>query len=264
MYKVDELSLMTGIDIKLKHPAVKIHQPSIKEIASIGGEKILFNSTNALFIDSKPLIEFLHSLEDMPEQEKEILIETVTSFDSLMFLLQVYSGREDEEELEVLLELIETLFSVIIITHDIVFDKESNNLILVSKSESDSILVDRDLFLEIKGVTSQMLLLDKFFGVETTKKKLSEAAQKIADKMAAAEEKIREEKYGKSEDGSQFATILSVLGVSKELDYLNKLTVYQLFNQFERFNLRSQYEQGVKASLAGAPDIELVDWYKKL
>jgi hypothetical protein len=92
---------------------------------------------------------------------------------------------------------------------------------------------------------------------------MSEAARKIADKIATAEKKIKQAN-GESQEDSQFARILSIMGMKNELDYLSNLTVYQLYNQFERFNLMTNYDQSMQASLAGASNVELVDWYKKI
>ena len=54
------------------------------------------------------------------------------------------------------------------------------------------------------------------------------------------------------------------MGMHGDLDYLSNLTVYQLHNQFERFNLFTSYNQNMRALLAGATNVELVDWYKKI
>jgi hypothetical protein len=133
---------------------------------------------------------------------------------------------------------------------------------LISLKDSHSIVVDGELFMKIKSVAEQIFLLDKFFG-ESQKEKLSPAAQKIADKIAKSERRIKE-MNGEKEEGSYFARILSIMGMHGDLDYLSNLTVYQLYNQFERFNLFTNYNQSVRASLAGATNVEFVDWYKKI
>ena len=48
------------------------------------------------------------------------------------------------------------------------------------------------------------------------------------------------------------------------INAINDLTVYQLFNQMQRFGLYTQYESAVKAMLAGAKDVEMVDWLEDL
>ena len=52
---------------------------------------------------------------------------------------------------------------------------------------------------------------------------------------------------GEKEEGSYFARILSIMGMHADLDYLSNLTVYQLQNQFERFNLFTNYNQNMRA-----------------
>ena len=93
---------------------------------------------------------------------------------------------------------------------------------------------------------------------------IANAAQKIADKRAESEKKIRKLKGENEDETSYFARILSIMGMERDLNYLSSLTVYQLNNQFERMNLFISYDQSVKASLAGAQNVEIIDWYKKI
>ena len=95
------------------------------------------------------------------------------------------------------------------------------------------------------------------------KRKVEPSGTKIADKIAKSERKIKE-MNGEKEEGSYFARLLSIMGMHGYLDYLSNLTVYQLHNQFERFNLFTNYNQNMRALLAGATNVELVDWYKKI
>ena len=48
---------MTGSVIQLDDPVVKVHQPTLEDIALIGGEKKLFQSLNMFYIDSEPLVQ---------------------------------------------------------------------------------------------------------------------------------------------------------------------------------------------------------------
>jgi len=46
---------------------------------------------------------------------------------------------------------------------------------------------------------------------------------------------------------------------------LLRLTVYQLFDEFERFELKQSYDVYFEAKLAGAKDIDEVDnWMKEI
>ena len=59
MYKVEELLLMTGGEILLKDPLVKIQQPTMKQIA-LKGESEFFRSMNIFYIGPEPLVEFIN------------------------------------------------------------------------------------------------------------------------------------------------------------------------------------------------------------
>jgi hypothetical protein len=259
MYKVEELLLMTGGEIILEDPLVKIQQPTIKQIA-LKGESEFFRSMSIFYIRPEPLIEFINQLEVLGEDEKEIILENITAYDNLLFLMRASTaGGADEYKV---VELVQSAFDLLIPEYSFNFDPQEEEMSLVSLKDSHSIVVDEELFMKIKSVAEQIFLLDKFFG-SSEKEELSPAAQKIADKIAKHERKIREIN-GENEEGSYFARILSIMGMHGDLDYLSNLTVYQLHNQFERFNLFTNHNQNMNAALAGASNVELVDWYKKI
>lgn len=259
MYKVEELLLMTGGEILLKDPLVKIQQPTMKQIA-LKGESEFFRSMNIFYIGPEPLVEFINQLETLGEDEKETLLETITAYDNLLFVMQ--ASTVDGTDKYKVVELTQSAFDLLTPEYRFNFNPQKKEMSLISLKDSHSIVVDGELFMKIKSVAEQIFLLDRFFG-DSEKEELSPAAQKIADKIAESERKIKE-MNGEKEEGSYFARLLSIMGMHGDLDYLSNLTVYQLHNQFERFNLFTNYNQSVRASLAGATNVELVDWYKKI
>lgn len=262
MYKIDPLVLMTGAEIILANQSVKVHQPTVKEIALIGEDKF-FKSMRIFYINADPLTEFISNLDTVGEEDKKLLIQSTTAYDNLLFLMQVSSIGGETDKFGII-QLAQDFFEFILKEHKFVFNNEEDVMLLMSTQGSNSIVVDRELFTDFKDIASQIFLLSKFFDDAGDNVSLSDAAQKIADKIAASEAKIRKMKNETLEDDSQLTRILSIMGVNKDLDYLSNLTVYQLLNQFERFNLFTNYDQGLKASYAGASNIELVDWYKKI
>jgi hypothetical protein len=56
----------------------------------------------------------------------------------------------------------------------------------------------------------------------------------------------------------RYASILAV-GSGKNLNDLMKYTVYQLYDEFQRFQLKVQWDAYVQARMAGAKDLEEVD-----
>jgi hypothetical protein len=57
---------------------------------------------------------------------------------------------------------------------------------------------------------------------------------------------------------SRYASILAV-GLQKDLNELMKYTVYQLYDEFQRFQLKVKWDAYVQARMAGAKDLEEVD-----
>jgi hypothetical protein len=55
------------------------------------------------------------------------------------------------------------------------------------------------------------------------------------------------------------------VGEHKDINTLMNYTVYQLFDEFQRFELKLAYDMNLKARLAGAKDVkEPEDWMKDL
>ena len=57
---------------------------------------------------------------------------------------------------------------------------------------------------------------------------------------------------------SRYASILAV-GTQKNLNELMQYTVYQLFDEFQRFQLKVQWDAYIQARMAGAKDLDEVD-----
>ena len=63
---------------------------------------------------------------------------------------------------------------------------------------------------------------------------------------------------------SRYASILAV-GEQKDLNSLMNYTVYQLYDEFQRFELKQNFDIYLQAKMAGAKDMEEVDnWMKDL
>lgn len=258
--------LITGIDVEIDGFPVKMHQPSMKEIAYKGRGKF-FQSINLFHTDKQPLVDFIKSSTRMTEEEKEYRLANIAAYDSFIFSLSVIELREEDNFLK---DLATMFFQVIFPGYEFSFDLEEEEISLVPfDEEEETIVVSREHFQTIHKVAEQIFLLNKFYASSAPQSELSPAAQKIADKMAKSAKRVKElggegEGDGDASIEEYLSRIISILGVLHDLDYLTGLTVYQLQNQFERFSLQTGYLQSFQAALAGAKDIDMVDWYKKL
>ena len=103
---------------------------------------------------------------------------------------------------------------------------------------------------------------------ETEYNAQGELAKKIAEKFKKRKQQLAEIASNKPSSKiaifSRYISILTV-GEHKDMNSFMKYTVYQLFDEFQRFNLKMQYDIYFKARIAGAKDLEEPeDWMKDL
>ena len=86
-------------------------------------------------------------------------------------------------------------------------------------------------------------------------------AKRIADKLKKRHQKLAEknsEPVKKVAILSRYVSILSV-GEQKDMNSFMQYTVYQLFDEFKRYELKMSYDFYFQAKLAGAKDLQEVD-----
>ena len=92
-------------------------------------------------------------------------------------------------------------------------------------------------------------------------------SRKIAEKLKERQRilaKQKGEKQGKIAIFSRYISILAV-GQQKDINSLMQYTVYQLFDEYQRFELKMQSDWYLQARLAGAKDLkEVEDWMKDI
>ena len=93
-----------------------------------------------------------------------------------------------------------------------------------------------------------------------------ELAKQIAAKLQKRHQKLAElnESKKKIDILSRYVSILAV-GEQKNMQDLLNYTVYQLFDEFERYELKLHYDVYLQAKMAGAKDLkEVEDWMKDI
>lgn len=239
---LDKFTLTMGADIKIPEFPVIFHQPTLYEIAKLGEERF-FNSLIGFYID----LNFLQKQENY-EKLKESL-----NSDFSIFIELLQSDIDFQEDFLELSGLIFANYSLSLLPN--------GNIVFIDKENTDNffIVTDND-FLIIKSVVRIMFNLD-------TKEKKSQfnpkdaAAEKIASKILQAQKKRMETKNGGKSDKEILSIYASVLaaGLNTTLVEVSKLTLYQLYEQLTRFNLKDAFEHNFTASLVGA-SVEIKDW----
>ena len=91
-----------------------------------------------------------------------------------------------------------------------------------------------------------------------------ELAKKIADKLKKGRQKAAADKNQKVAIISRYISILTV-GLQKDMNSFMRYTVYQLFDEFKRYELKVNHDIYLQAKMAGAQNLkEVDDWMKDI
>lgn len=246
--KIDVLTLLSGIDIAIPELRLTVHQPTLKEIAYIG-EAGFFLGAQVLTASPE---KYLRS--EMTEEDKKALLEK-SNFEFIMTMM------EEKPELRINAMMV---LALLFPRHSPTFTDRF--LMLNGREEGcDTAIITMENFPIVQEV------IDSTIGFAGRNKEeefnpADDRAQLIADKIRRGRQKVAEEK-GAVKETSVLPRYISALGVamnSANINHIYSLTLYQLFDQLERFNLFTSYNINLKAQLAGAKDVEQVDWLKNI
>lgn len=241
----NELLLLSGNDIPFIEAQISIHQPTLKEIAYVGEES---------FYSGCELLKF--SKNNLPVQDRNLLFDK-TDFDIIMSVIGDKTPNSQKSRVNATMVL-----TLLFPEYRIEFTKDS--IVLMKEKEIHSInRFNYDAFKEI--IITIFCLNGK--NNERVFNPAGELAKKIADKIEEGRRRAAAAKNGKQGKVallSRYASIIAV-GASKDLNNLMLYTVYQLFDEFQRFELKYQHDLYIKAQLAGAKDMKEVDnWMKDI
>ena len=240
----NDLLYLSGNDIPFVEAQLIIHQPTIKDIAYIGEE--------SFFIGCE-LINF--SKNNLTEEDK-INLENKTNFDILIAIL-----RERNAVMQRNRNCVERVLALIFPEYSIEIDKNS---ILLKKEKEEVRYLDNGNFEQFKTIFNKMFSFEK--SIKENYNPSGDMAKKIVEKLNQRHEKLAAAKKDKQKIDilSRYISILSV-GERKDMNSLFHYTVYQLYDEFERYRLKLDYDIYLKASLAGAKDLkEVEDWMKDI
>lgn len=240
---MNDLMLMAGVDIPFPEAQVSIHQPSIKEIGLIG-EESFYSGCGTLNFSKNSL-----SLED------RIALKDYTDFEILMSMINNKSFNTQQNRIDMMM-----ILTLIFPEYQIHFKQNEIDLI----KEGESHLINSGNFEEFKKILTAMFCL-KGKGNETEYNPSGDKAREIIEKLNKRKQKLAEQNGDQKVSVlNRFASILAV-GQKQDLNEILDYTVYQLFDQFDRFTLKEQFDIHLKAQLAGARDLgEIEDWKKDL
>lgn len=251
---MNNLLLLSGNDIPFIQAEISIHQPTIKEIAYIGEQNFFMG------------YEYLNfSKQDLKSKDKNHL-ENFSNFEILMAMINNNNEiivKKYKVCIELLLLLLFPQYKIDFLPASIMISK------INEKQEKQIHLLDKNNFNIFQDIINQIFCLKSFMQDDVSKKYNPKGpqARALVEKFKQRQKKLNNLKNKKQSKFSIFSRYISILsvGLQKDMNKLLQYTVYQLFDEFNRFKLKEQYEMYVKAKMAGAKDIQQVEnWMKDI
>jgi hypothetical protein len=242
------LAFETGADILFPPLALGIHQPLLKEIAMIGGDKTLYGACSVL----------LFSKDKVEGQDKKDL-EQYTDFDIIMTMINENDPSAITHRINIL-----QLFTLLFPDYKIRVKKDCFEL-------EDSDGVKKELNNQNFGAFREILV--KMFHLEDTKEEKynpgGSLAAELAKKFEQRHKKLAEQKGEKGAThilDRQMSIIQAGMGI--DLITLSNYTVYMLYDTFNRYRMKSEADRISSILLAGGkiddlPD-DWMDWMKEI
>ena len=244
----NELLLLSGADIPFIEGTATIHQPTIYEI-SLLGEEVLFTGC-----------ELLKFSKDILNPEDKTRLFDQTDFNILMSIMNDKSGSMifNVSCAKQVLDLIFPLYTVTIVPTAILLLDRNDKFTICGQINDINFLAFKDIIIQmfcLKQTSSS-----QEYNVE------GELAKQIAEKFRRRKQQLAElsPKPSKIAIFSRYISILTV-GEHKDMNDFMQYTVYQLFDEFQRFQLKMSYDIYFQARMAGAKDMkEPEDWMKDI
>jgi hypothetical protein len=237
----NDLLFLSGNDIPFIEAQVIIHQPTLKEIAYIG-ERDFFIGCG-----------FLDFSKNLLNEKDKINLENYSDFDILMSIM-IKRNPETIATIDAAYKVLTLIFPL--------YDIEVRNSVIVLKRDGQEFYLTRANFSIFKEILSDMFCLN------LGKKKddfnpAGDMSSKIAEKLKKRHEQLARIKGMKISEKriailSHYVSILAI-GCQLSLNDLMDYTVYQLYDEFQRYQLKVQWDAYVQAKMAGAKNLDDVD-----
>lgn len=235
------LAMMCGTDLPVPECQLIIHQPRIKEI-SLLGEQEFFIGAQCLTLNKSMFV-----------QDKEVL-ENINNFQIFMMVMNEKEAKDKRNATQQVLQLLLPSYKVLFTPRTLIFSQEGQNTIIDETNFEFFQEVLKLVFCAKNGPMDQ-----QSFNPENQK------AREIAEKLMRGRARIAAEKGGSNSSVlSQYLSILTI-GTSMQLQNLMDLTMFQLYDLIERYDLYINWDIDLRSRLAGGKlDKHPDNWMKNL
>jgi hypothetical protein len=253
---VHKLLLDTKSKIPLTSAQLVIYQPSIAEIGMLGEPNFLM-AVNALTKDYK---------KSLPNQDNSDL-DSLTNFDIIMSII-----REKTENSKLIFINVMQLFELIFPDYKVGITP--NSFVFQEKGEQENKqihMIDKNSFDEFSQTLYEIFGLAAFAGQITDDYNPGgDRARALVEKFRKKHEYLAQLRQEKGEDtavASIFGRYMNILAVGehKDKNELAQYSVYQLIEEFKRFELKEAFDYTLQAKMAGATKIkDAKDWMQDI
>ncbi len=203
---IDPFILNSKIDIPFVGAQVAVHQPSLEEIAYIGGQDVLF-----------PGCELLRISKDIFNENDKVDLDKITNFDILMQIISMPSP-----ELKKPIENAKTVFELLFPQFEIEWKPPFE--ITLDKDDIKT-SINRNNYDELRQIISEIFCLNKNEESDNFNPS-GELSRRIAEKLKERHKRLAKIR-GNSEKSSIFDRYMSILavGLQKNKNELIKYAV---------------------------------------
>lgn len=223
----NRLALMCGIDFPIPECQLIIHQPKIEEIALIG-EKDFFSGVQTLCLNKSMFAD-------------ETVLKTTNNFQVFMTIISKKEAADKKFAVQQVFPLFFPNYKMSLTPRSI-----------IAIGKDGTILIDENNFEFLQEAISDICCLKSGSQDQQTFNPANKKAREIAEKIMRGRQRVAEQKG--AANASIFSQHLSVLavGLKMPLQFLQQLTIYQLYYLMERYILNINWDIDIRSRLAGA------------
>ena len=245
MEEWNDLLYLSAQDIPFAAARLNICQPKIRDIALLGEDNFYAG------------VEFLKFDKDILSEEDKIHLEDRSNFEVLIAIMNEQNLTIQKQKLQITMVL-----ALLFPEHSIEIKKQYISLI----KDKQEFQINNENFEQFKRIIKHMFCLDGNKDSDDDYNPSGAMAKQIAEKLKKRHQRISQEKNQNKKISilEKYVSILAV-GESKDMNSLLNYTVYQLFDELKRYQLKMAWDLNLKARLAGAQDLEdAEDWMQDL
>lgn len=235
----NELLLLSKNDIPFIEAQVNVHQPTISEISLIGEEK---------FWSGCQFLNFSKSMLDLEDKQD---LENTSDFEVFMSIMCSSEKLEYKNNAKMILTLLFPEYQ---------FKYTQQEILMIGTTGMTRI--NQENFDAFKEILVSIFILSDISGSAAGYNPADRRAAKIAEKLQKGKNRVNKakgiDKPSKVAILSRYISILAV-GEHKSINDFMQYSVFQLKDEFERYQKKQAYDMYIQAKMAGATDLDDVD-----